>query len=111
MTSARRKLQGVRQQVANNLLQFIGISPCHQLIFHAKAVQRQTLLLGIKLKRIADVVHGFHHINLLHTKTQGIVLQFVEVHQLVYQFEHTLNAALSDVKQVALFAAYRAALG
>ena len=50
------KLQSVRQQIAHNLLQFVAICPCHQLVFHTKAVQCQALFLGIKLEGITDVV-------------------------------------------------------
>ena len=55
-TATWGELQSVRQQIAHNLLQFVAIGPCHQLVFHTKAVQCQALFLGIKLEGITDVV-------------------------------------------------------
>ena len=104
------ELKGIRQQIGYYLLQFITICPCHQLVFHAESVQCKSFLLSIKLKGVADVVHHLYHIYLFYTQAQGIVLQFIKVHQLVYQFEHSLNAALGNIKQTTLFAINRAAL-
>ena len=95
-TPTRCELQRIRQQVADYLFQFIAISPSHQLVFHAESVQRQPFLLDIKLERITDVVHQFHHIYLLHTQAQTVVLQLIKVHQLVHQLKHALNAALGN---------------
>ena len=69
MASTGRKLQGVRQQVRHNLLQFVTVCPSHELVFHPESVQRQAFFVGVKLKGVADVVHRLHHVGLLHAKS------------------------------------------
>ena len=66
----------------------------------AKAVDGQAFLLGIELEAVAKVVQGFHHVHLFDVQPQGVVLQFVEVHQLVHEPEHPLNAALGHAQQI-----------
>ena len=110
-TSTRRKLQGVREQIRYNLLEFVAICPSHQLFTHSLTVDGNTLLLGIKLEGVADVVHLLRHVSLFHTQTKGVVLQLVEVHQLVDELEHTLYAALGDAKQTTFLIVERSALG
>ena len=41
-----------------------------------------------------------------HSQLQGVILQFVEVHQLVHQTEHAPHTALYDVKQLFVFSLY-----
>ena len=99
MSASGSELQGVRQQVGEDLLQFVGIGPRHEGVLQAKAVEGETLFLGIELEGVEDVVHGLYHVDLLHTQAQGVVLQFIEVHQLVNEFEHALDAFLGDAEQ------------
>ena len=55
--------------------------------------------MGIELKSVADVVEDEDDIDGLHIEAQGVVLEFVEVHELVYEAEHPLYAALCDFEQ------------
>ena len=110
MSPLRRKLQGVREQIRYYLLEFVAIGPGLERILHTEAVDGDTLLLGIKLEDVADIVHRLHHIDLLHVEAQGVVLEFVEVHELVDELEHTLDATLCHTEQTLILATERRAL-
>ena len=109
MSATGGELQGVRQQVGDNLLQLVAIRPCHEgLLFRlfpqTKAPECQAFLLHIELKGVEDVIHGLNHINLLYAQAQGVILEFIEVHQLVDKLKHTLDAALGNAEQTTLLA-------
>ena len=46
-------------------------------------------------------VDRLYHIDLLHMEAQRVVLQLVEVHQLIHQLEHSLDATLGNAEQTA----------
>ena len=77
----------------------------------AEAEECESLLAGVELEGVADIVQGLHDVDLSDTEAQRVVLEFVEVHQLVHELEHPLYAALGDGEQRALRGVERSTLG
>ena len=97
-----RELQGVGEQIRDNLLKFVAISPGLEYIRHPNAGNRDAFLAGIELEGVADIIHGLCHIGLFHMKAQGVVLELIEVHELIDELEHALDAALGHAEQRAI---------
>ena len=104
------ELQGVRDEVCENLLQLVAIRPRHECVLHAEAVDGDGSLLGVVDEVVAHAVDHLHHVELFDAQPQCVVLELVEVHQLVHELEHPLDIAVGDGEQVLVVAAEAFAL-
>ena len=57
-------------------------------------------LVGVDAENIYKALQLRDDVSPFHSQLQGVILQFVEVHQLVHQTEHAPHTALYDVKQL-----------
>ena len=63
-------------------------------------------LVGVDAENIYKALQLRDDVSPFHSQLQGVILQFVEVHQLVHQTEHAPHTALYDVKQLFVFSLY-----
>ena len=62
--------------------------------------ERNVLLTGLQLERLQHIVDHLNEVEALHFKPKRIILEFVEVHHLVDQTQHTIHTALHDDQRV-----------
>ena len=110
MSPSGCELQGVRDEVRENLLQLVTVRPRHQGILHTEAVDGDISLLGVVDEVVAHTVDHLHHVELFDAQPQRVVLKLVEVHQLVHELEHPLDIAVGDGEQALVVAAEALAL-
>ena len=100
VTSRRNILDGIADKIVDDLLDLVLIDPLYERLFKAMRGERDVLLTGLELERLKHIADHLHEVEALHFKPKRIILEFVEVHHLVDQAQHTIHTALHDGQRV-----------
>ena len=98
--AGRREFQGIGHEVSYDLVQFVLVKPCYERVFDSARLKCDVLVRHIVAENIQILGNDGDGVGKADLESERILLQFVEVHQLVHQFQHPVHTSAYNHQKI-----------